>query len=210
MSLQKNRELHKYSADESIKIDLGKNSNIEYIPNFINDKESKKYLDELKSLNEWMHGTYSMFGKDIKTPRLLWSMRDKKYELPDGYSVTGSSVYTPLINKLRKKVEKYTKCKLLYAQLNYYRDGKDYIGWHTDSEVEDGDIIASISLGETRKFSLKNRDYKKTNNEIKYDLMLKNGSLLIMDSNAAKKHWKHTLPKMKTDNIRINLTFRNK
>ena len=98
-----------------------------------------------------------------------------------------------------------------YAQLNYYRDGQDYIGWHSDSEVEKGDLIASISLGAERKFSLRHKDYK-TNDDIpKYNFKLGNGSLLIMDYNTANKYWKHCLPKMKNiSDGRINITFRDK
>jgi alkylated DNA repair dioxygenase AlkB len=157
-----------------------------------------------------MQGTYMMFGKPIKTPRLLWAMRDKNFIVPDSYSVTGNTVFSSLINSLRKKVEEYTGHKLLYAQLNYYRDGNDYIGWHTDSEVKKDDIIASISLGVPRRFVLRYKNYK-TNKDIpKHEFELGNGSLLIMDYNASTKYWKHILPKMKkVTDPRINITFRN-
>ena len=161
--------------------------------------------DKLIENTPWEQGVYKMFGRDVKTPRLLWAMRENDFKVPSGYSVTGNSEFTPLINKLRVKVEDYTKTKLRYAQLNYYRDGDDYIGWHSDKEVNDGDIIASISLGAVRKFSLKSKD-----NNLKYDLYLKSGSLLVMDSNASKTFWQHSLPKMKTNDLRINITFRNK
>lgn len=192
-------------SEKRMIIDIGQKSFIEYNPNFLNEKESQEYLNELLSIKEWQQGVYSMYGKEVKTPRLLWAMRENDFKVPKGYSVTGNSEFTPLINKLKKKVEEYTDTKLKYAQLNYYRDGNDYIGWHSDNEVIDGDIIASISLGADRKFSLKSKD-----NTLKYDLNLKSGSLLTMDSNASKNLWKHSLPKMKTNDLRINITFRNK
>jgi alkylated DNA repair dioxygenase AlkB len=42
---------------------------------------------------------------------------------------------------------------------NLYRDGNDTMGWHSDDEPELGaqPIIASLSLGATRKFVLKSR-----------------------------------------------------
>ena len=192
-------------SEKRMIIDIGQKSFIEYNPNFLNEKESQEYLNELLSIKEWQQGVYSMYGKEVKTPRLLWAMRENNFKVPKGYSVTGNNEFTPLINKLKKKVEEYTDTKLKYAQLNYYRDGNDYIGWHSDNEVIDGDIIASISLGAERKFSLKSKD-----NTLKYDLNLKSGSLLTMDSNASKNLWKHSLPKMKTNDLRINITFRNK
>lgn len=201
----------KYKESEEIEKIIEDNSYIKYIPNFLDDTETKQYFESLLNNENWIQGTYKMFGKPIKTPRLLWAMRDKDYIIPSSYSVTNSSIYSKKINELRQKVEKITNTNLLYAQLNYYRDGNDYIGWHTDSEVAKGDIIASISLGESRKFSIRHKTYK-INKEIpKYEFNLKNGSLLIMDYNTSTKFWKHSLPKMKKSNgKRINITFRNK
>lgn len=201
----------KFTGDEVIDKIIEDNSYIKYIPNFLSDNESKIYYNSLLKESKWEQGTYVMFGKPIKTPRLLWAMRDKQYQVPESYSVTDSSIYSNEINTLREKIEKVTKRKLLYAQLNYYRDGKDYIGWHTDSEVQKGDIIASISLGVDRKFAIRHKNYKSNKDIPKYEFNLKNGSLLIMDYNTSTKFWKHTLPKMnKINGKRINITFRNK
>jgi alkylated DNA repair dioxygenase AlkB len=38
--------------------------------------------------------------------------------------------------------------------LNYYRDGKDIISWHSDREAK-GTPVASLSLGESRHFRMK-------------------------------------------------------
>ena len=200
-----------FKVDRSVNKILENKSKIIYIPNFISSSESKKLYDELVNNPNWMQGTYQMFGKPVKTPRLLWAMRNETFDVPSSYNVTGNSIYSELVNKLKEKVEKRTKHVMNYAQLNYYRDGQDYIGWHSDSEVEKGDLIASISLGAERKFSLRHKDYK-TNKDIpKYNFKLGNGSLLIMDYNTANKYWKHCLPKMKNvSEGRINITFRDK
>ena len=89
---------------------------------------------------------------------------------------------------------------------NHLQNGDDYVGFHTDSEVQNGDIIASISLGCVRKFSFQNKDDK----QMKVHINLENNSLLIMDENSAKSKWKHSLPKMKNVGERINITFRPK
>jgi len=200
-----------FKVDRSVNKILENKSKIIYIPNFISSSESKKLYDELVNNPNWMQGTYQMFGKPVKTPRLLWAMRNETFDVPSSYNVTGNSIYSKLVDKLKKKVEKKTKHVMNYAQLNYYRDGQDYIGWHSDSEVKKGDLIASISLGAERKFSLRHKDYK-TNKDIpKYNFKLGNGSLLIMDYNTANKYWKHCLPKMKNvSEGRINITFRDK
>ena len=43
---------------------------------------------------------------------------------------------------------------------NLYRDGRDCMGWHSDDEPELGPapVIASVSLGATRRFVLKHRE----------------------------------------------------
>ena len=200
-----------FKVDRSVNKILENKSKIIYIPNFISSSESKKIYDDLINNPNWMQGTYQMFGKPVKTPRLLWAMRNESFDVPSSYNVTGNSIYSELVDKLKKKVEKRTKHEMNYAQLNYYRDGQDYIGWHSDSEVKKGDLIASISLGAERKFSLRHKDYK-TNKDIpKYNFKLGNGSLLLMDYNTANKYWKHCLPKMKNvSEGRINITFRDK
>lgn len=175
-----------------------------YIKNFINQTDSLKIFDELKNKVPWVHGVYNMFGKPVKTPRVLYAMRNKDVDITKSYKVTDSMEWLPSIESIKQEIIKVTNKQISYAQLNYYRNGDEYIGPHTDSEVKDGDIIASISLGATRKFVLNKID-DKTN---KYTMDLENGSLLIMNENAAKKHYKHALPKMKNAGPRINITFR--
>lgn len=107
-----------------------------------------------------------------------------------------------------------------YAQLNYYRDGNDYIGYHTDSEMTPDGLIASLSLGTVRRFVLREKDLK--SGQPQYDLWLQHGSLVILDCGSAKSFYKHSLPKMRrqdyayvekhnldnTYTSRINVTFR--
>jgi alkylated DNA repair dioxygenase AlkB len=177
-----------------------------YFDTILSETKSIKLYNKLLEKTPWVHGVYKMFGKEVKTPRLLWAMKDDDFDIEKSYSVTGSSIWTKEMEKLKTKVEKIIKKKIKYAQINYYRNGNDYIGWHTDSEVVEGDLIASISLGATRKFQFQAID---KNNKDKYQLNLTNGSLIVFDYNAAKKDWKHRIPKEpKVDDGRINITFR--
>ena len=88
---------------------------------------------------------------------------------------------------------------------NLYRNERDSNGWHSDNEKELGvqPAIASLSLGATRKFLLKHNLTKQ-----KIALVLEPGSLFLMRGETQEK-WLHCLPKTKkTQNPRINLTFR--
>ena len=202
---------------------LDKDSWIEYYPNFITRPKQKDLLIELTGSADldydernghddtdvpWEHGIYSMFGKNIPTPRLLYAMRDDDADITKSYSVTDSIEWTPEMEKLRDRVAKKTNRSYRYAQMNYYRTGNDYIGFHTDSEVQSGDLIASVSLGTTRRFRFRSIDYK--NNSIPiYWIDLEPGSLLVMSEHAAKHNWKHELMKDKnTTESRINITYR--
>ena len=196
-----------YDGTQPQTITLPGGGRLIYEPHFLSKLSATRLYNHLDKSANWIQGVYKMFGKDIPTPRLLWAMRDEGSDITKSYKVTGSSVWTKRMVGVKRKVEKKIDAKLLYAQLNYYRDNSDYIGWHTDSEVQPDDLIASISLGQPRKFQFRRIDRSGKIHEI----VLGHGSLLIMDEMAAKGLWKHRLPKtaVKLDG-RINITFRNR
>jgi alkylated DNA repair dioxygenase AlkB len=80
------------------------------------------------------------------------------------------------------------------------------MGWHSDDERELGPrpVIASLSLGATRRFALKHRRRA----ELKGALELGHGSLLVM-SGPTQANFRHALPRtVRAVGERINLTFR--
>ena len=90
--------------------------------------------------------------------------------------------------------------------INLYRNGNDYMGFHSDDEKELGlnPFITSISLGASRDFVFK---HKKTKEKI--SLKLENGDLIIMKGET-QSFWNHAIPKRaKVSEPRLNLTFRN-
>jgi alkylated DNA repair dioxygenase AlkB len=89
---------------------------------------------------------------------------------------------------------------------NRYRNGRDYMGWHSDNESALGPrpVIASLSVGATRRFLLKHRQ----RSEAKLELELPHGSLLLMRGET-QTHYRHALPRTaRPVGERINLTFR--
>ena len=144
---------------------------------------------------------------------------------------------------IKKMLERELNCQFNYCLINLYRNGKDHVGWHCDDEaIENGrNVVASISLGQTRRFGVRYKYYKQLQNnnknnknstssnsnsnnnnsnfnnninkdfEWKYDIMLKNGSLVVMRGNM-QKYWQHCIYKTTNklfNNARINLTFRS-
>jgi alkylated DNA repair dioxygenase AlkB len=89
---------------------------------------------------------------------------------------------------------------------NLYRNGADRLGFHRDSEPELGPepLIASVSLGATRRFRFRARQGAGT-----LGLELSHGSLLVM-TGATQRNWLHAVPPTaRTVGPRINLTFRH-
>ena len=89
---------------------------------------------------------------------------------------------------------------------NLYRDGADSMGWHSDDEASLGPrpVIASLSLGATRRFALRHRARRYRS----VTLALGNGDLLLMAGDT-QTHWQHAVPSTRRPIApRINLTFR--
>ncbi len=111
----------------------------------------------------------------------------------------------PLL-ELRTLVEDAAGARFNSVLLNRYRSGNDGMGWHADNERELGatPVIASVSLGTPRLFTMRAKSDKKR----LLDLRLAHGSLLIMGG-ASQQRFQHAVPKEnRLHGERINLTFR--
>jgi len=89
---------------------------------------------------------------------------------------------------------------------NFYRDGADKVDWHADDEHVLGlaPIIASVSLGTSRKFRMRRKDRSLTT----VDIVLNSGDVLIMRG-STQQLWEHEVPRSKVvKEPRVNLTFR--
>jgi len=183
------------------------NLNIDYVKNFFNEEESIYFMNTLKDKIKWKQDYISFFGKSHPLPRLTawYGDRNKTYTY-SGIPMTPNPWNTELL-EIKNKVDQYAKIHFNSVLLNCYRTGNDSVSWHSDDEKELGDqpIIGSVSFGGTRKFRLRN----KKNKELKHNIELVNGSLLIM-SELTQQYWEHEIPKTKKMvGERINLTFRS-
>jgi alkylated DNA repair dioxygenase AlkB len=113
--------------------------------------------------------------------------------------------FTPLQREIKTAVEAASGHRFNSVLLNYYRDGADSMGMHSDDEAELGPnpAIASVSFGASRTFILR---HKRTKQTIKVDLT--SGSLLLM-AGPTQHHWQHGINKSARPlGPRVNLTFR--
>ncbi len=189
-----------------IKMLLSIDGEVIFHDNFFGCNESDELFAELSSSTKWQQDTIQMFGKVIPLPRLTAWYGD------EGKSYTYSGIeqhpepWTPLLSRIKERVEKTAEVTFNSVLLNLYRDGKDSVSWHSDDEPELGQnpIIASVSFGSIRRFKLKHKHDQKQ----KADVDLTPGSLLIMKGET-QHYWLHQIAKT-TKNVapRINLTFR--
>lgn len=185
-------------------IQLSDNSWIKIINNYIN--LSSNEFEELWDLRPNEPSHVILFNKKMEIPRLQKLYGTKPYNF-SGVSVQPESIENPiLINILQKINNMDPDIEYNAIFINWYRNGNDYIGYHSDDEKDltKNAPIYSISLGETRKFKVKN----KINNKIT-DIEMNNGTLIIMGGEI-QKEFKHSVPKTKKNNgRRINLTIRS-
>ena len=107
---------------------------------------------------------------------------------------------------IKAVVEPLAGCAFNSVLCNLYRDGRDSVAWHADDERELGltPVIASVSVGATRKFQLRSHGKSPS----RHDVDLAHGSVLIMRGES-QREWVHQVPKTKTIvGPRLNLTFR--
>jgi alkylated DNA repair dioxygenase AlkB len=155
---------------------------------------------------DWRAEEIVMFGRHVPVPRRVAWHGDPGAR----YTYSGTphlpEPWTPALACIRDRVQELTGARFNAVLLNLYRDGRDGMGWHADDEPELGPdpVIASVSLGATRRFCLRHRRRR----DLRVVLPLAHGSLLLM-SGATQRHWVHALPKTTAPvGERINLTFR--
>lgn len=164
-------------------------------------------LRQLVADTPWRQETLVVWGKVFPQPRLVaWYGESDSVYSYSGINLTPLP-WTDLLLPIRKRVEMVAGSSFNSVLLNYYRDNRDSMGFHSDDEPELGErpIIASLSLGDERTFVLKH----KTKEFVKpVRLRLASGSLLLMKGET-QRHWKHGIAKeTRPCGPRVNLTFR--
>lgn len=174
------------------------------IPEFIPEDLADSALSELMRTNAWEQQSLLMYGKVVDEPRLsTWHSDGQTYT----YSgrARHPQPWTPLLSTIREMCEQETSHTFNGVLVNFYRDGDDHLGWHSDDELINGSepLIASISLGAERRFDMRHRDTGEL-----VSTPLSHGSLLVM-SGLSQKCWEHRIPKIPhLGDPRVNLTFR--
>lgn len=177
-----------------------------FAPDFLSRDDADAAFASLHAELPWSVHRIRLFGREVDSPRLSAWIGD-----PDAVYVYSRTRFvphpwTPVLLDLRARIEAATSARYNSVLANLYRDGRDGMGWHSDDEPELGTqpVIASVSLGATRRFALKHR----RDPQRKLEVALPHGSLLVMRGDT-QRHYRHALPKTaRPVGPRINLTFR--
>lgn len=178
---------------------------VEYIPNFLNRPLGSDFFTKLKNEIIWQQDQLVIFGREVTTKRRVSWYGSEAYCYIYSNAEKVARPWTPSLISLKNKLEFLTQESYNACLLNFYDDGSQGMGWHSDDEsmMTANATIASISLGAERKFNFR---HKKTQETV--SILLEHGSLLLMKGEV-QTYWKHNLPvSKKVWEPRINLTFR--
>lgn len=124
--------------------------------------------------------------------------------------------WTPNVLKVKEQIEELVGQKLNHALVQLYRDGRDFIGEHSDKTLDIlmGSNIINYSVGASRTMVLKHKE-----TGVKQRLILAHNSLLVMGWKT-NREWMHAIrmdkrlhcekrpDELAFDERRISLTFR--
>lgn len=175
-----------------------------FIESFLPPMEAAYWLaalDDPKRVN-WQRESFHIFGRHVQAPRQLAWFGDAGLN----YRYTGidheAVGWPPALQTLKSRIENEAKQTFNFLLLNRYADGTDHMGWHRDDEQGCYGLIASLSIGAKRRFSINVSPPDQVANRQTFEL--ENGSLLIFDGRQ-----RHCLRATKKPcGLRINLTFR--
>jgi len=185
---------------------LPKDGCVQYYPQIWNETQCAAMFDALLQSLHWETDQLVMFGEVITTKRKVVWVGD------EGRSYTYSGVkkhphpWTAELLAIKANLEELAQWKFNSCLLNLYHNGSEGMGWHSDNEPELNPKapIASLSLGEIRKFAFRHKIDKTVS-----PVFLENGSVLMMHA-PTQESWQHSLLKTsKPLGPRINLTFRD-
>jgi alkylated DNA repair dioxygenase AlkB len=179
-------------------------SGFTYLPGVFDRATSDAHLAALITELAWEEQRFTIYGRKVPMPRLIAMYG------PVGYRYSGivhpPRALTPRLDDIRARVEAATAVVFNSVLANLYRDGRDSVGWHRDSDYPHGGqpAIASLSFGVVRRFQLRAEGGRR-----RAAIDLESGSLLVIQGEAVDRWW-HCVPKTsRAVGPRINLTFRH-
>lgn len=148
-----------------------------------------------------------MYGNEIEIPRTQILYGKHSYTFTGATLKSESDNFPDYIQKCMdyaKRSDPETNWN--GALVNFYKDGSEYIGAHSDSDrdMKEGTSIYSFSFGGERTFRIRDKSTKR----IVMNLLTKNNSLIIMGGDMQKNFTHEIVKTKKPVGRRINVTIR--
>lgn len=189
------------------RIELGEGAYLEWSEHWLATDEAARAFGDLTHEVPWEARPIRIFGREVLQPRLVSWHGEPEAEYTYSGVLQRPLPFTHTLARLRAEISQQLGVPFNSVLCNLYRDGRDSMGMHSDAEPELGrdPVVASLSLGAARKFTLRHRRGPAHG---KLDLWLGSGSLLVMRG-TTQHVYRHGVPKVSTPvGPRINLTFR--
>ena len=207
-------DLKRFKENETVDERVTRRSRLLYFPNAVSGEET--YLRRLIDEIHWIRGTSVVedSGVVIEQTRSMYYCADNDTLT---YTYSGKPLvpafWPDVVYELRELLHKFLrKRKILKSPFNcvlmhYYKDGTEYINFHSDDEDLFGTnpTIAGLSFGASRDFVLRHNETRQ-----KWVLSTKSGSVYVM-AGACQEEMKHSVPKRRgkfLNEPRVSLTFR--
>jgi alkylated DNA repair dioxygenase AlkB len=190
-------QLTLFESTDTVLVD-DERGRVTYTARFVDAETANEWFAELRTQVRWSSQRRMMYEREVDVPRLMASVR-----LDDPQDAVPAS-----IREATRRVIERLDVPFNSVGLNLYRDGRDSVAPHNDhlDEIRKGCPIALLSLGATRRMTIRAKEPPKRTTHID----LEAGSLFVMDY-ATQFHYTHGVPKT-TDAVgeRISLAFRVK
>jgi alkylated DNA repair dioxygenase AlkB len=168
---------------------------IRYYPGVLSPERANELFSFLIANAPWTNETMWMYDHEVDVPRLV-----ARYAEDDGLP-HGLADAKAIAEKLLG--EQFTS-----VGLNYYRNERDSVAWHSDhlEELVEQPTIALLSLGATRRMQVRTKERPRRTHSIDLDA----GSLFVM-SGRSQEFWEHTIAKSpRPSDARISVAFRRR
>ena len=172
-----------------IRVELDATSWIEHVVRWLPDPEP--LFTELAALASWQQRSRWMFTRTVVEPRLT-------------AEIASMGEAPTRLQALAQRLSHEYGVSYVGLWMNLYRDHQDGTGWHGDrlDGVRQEAIVPVLSLGATRRFSIRPRDGGRSKT-----FVVASGDLVVMGGRC-QKDWVHAVPRETTPTgPRISVNF---
>jgi alkylated DNA repair dioxygenase AlkB len=149
-------------------------------------------LQHLVDTVSWRQSRRKMYGEIVDEPRLSrWFGRDEP-------------VPHPVFGPVRSALEARYQVRMGSYGMNYYRNGRDSVAWHRDTEMRhlDRTLVAIVTLGASRPFLV-----RPFGGGPSVDVHPGSGDLLVLGGRC-QAQWEHSVPKIAAAGPRVSAMLR--